>query len=935
MKKIVTTLLSLFILCYAELSHAQHGTFDLTFLPYDTTLFQSIGGTNNTVYETLMQPDGKILVGGDFTSYKNLPVNRLMRLLPNGNIDQTFSQAELVHTGAIRTIALQPDGKILVGGNITDWNGSPTSIVRLNADGTLDNTFSLPGNAMGAIMDIVVMPDGKIIVAGSYTNLGGSSYLRRLNSDGTPDNTFAIGTGPNNFVSNLALDPSGNLLVGGHFTMFNGTAVNGYLRLLNTGALDPSFTLNQVNDYVQEVLQQPDGKILIAGSAIVYRLESDGTLDPGYTQSSSTGVTMGGTLLSSGQLVVYGYDMVTLRNTDGTINTSFNVSLVSGSENVYAVTEQSNGDLIMGGDFVFVNEVPGQNLCGINLQGNVTPDPMGFNAMVYDINVQPDNKIIAGGFFNNYMGLPVHGMVRMFPNGEPDTAFINNLGSGFDMEVFDSYRLNDGRILVGGSFLHADGYSYTSIARVHSDGKVDTSFHPPVFDGSINSIDVLPDGKLLVAGGFNYVDGQPLYYLVRLHPDGALDNTFSAPFYNNVVFGMQAYKVVALPDGKILVGGRFACCYGVVRLHSNGSMDNTFNSLLSTYTVKDILPLSDGKILIGGIWSSFAGHSVQVMDRLLANGTTDPTFIHYDGGSSGYTSNSVNKLLRVSNDLILVCGTFTDFPVLKRGAFLINEDGIRDVAFDVSQSFEQNGNVTSVFDAGMQSDGRLIVAGHFQTLGSVRRNNIARLNRSIFIADTICSDEDYVFGSQIITNPVSGEYSEIFQSTIGTDSTVVLNLSVVEPNVTVVQNNQLLTSSCVNCEYQWLNCAGGIYTEIPGATNQMFDASQGGSFAVMVTFDGCSDTSACQWVSGVGYEELSESLLQLYPNPANDYFHIVFNESLESGIVFITDVTGKQVWKTSLNGQAELKAEILLAKGVYSVIVQSGNQQTSKKLIIQ
>jgi uncharacterized delta-60 repeat protein len=134
----------------------------------------------------LTLPDDKILVAGLF----NLDgTNRcIVRLNANGTLDNTFTRASLSPNEGISSLAVQPDGKILVGGGFTTINGdSRKNIARLNPNGTVDNS-SNPGTGPDRAVDAVALqPDGKVLIGGSFTNVNGTPRPRiaRLNPDGT------------------------------------------------------------------------------------------------------------------------------------------------------------------------------------------------------------------------------------------------------------------------------------------------------------------------------------------------------------------------------------------------------------------------------------------------------------------------------------------------------------------------------------------------------------------------------------------------------------------------------------------------------------------------------------------------------------------------------------------------------------------------------
>jgi len=155
----------------------------------DTTF--NIGtGFGSQVESLKLQADGKVIAAGGFTTYNSTARNRIARLNADGSLDTTFN----IGTGAnltINTIAIQPDGKVLIGGFFTTYNSTARNrIARLNADGSLDTTFNIGTGANGSVFDVSIQTDGKVLIAGSFTTYNGVSANRiaRLNANGSLDN---------------------------------------------------------------------------------------------------------------------------------------------------------------------------------------------------------------------------------------------------------------------------------------------------------------------------------------------------------------------------------------------------------------------------------------------------------------------------------------------------------------------------------------------------------------------------------------------------------------------------------------------------------------------------------------------------------------------------------------------------------------------------
>jgi uncharacterized delta-60 repeat protein len=227
-------------------------------------------GFSSTVESIALQPDGKILAGGGFSSFDgNYSNNYLVRLNADGSLDEGFDIGDGFNS-IVRTIALQPDGKILLGGRFSSYDGSfARGLVRLNADGSLDEGFDIGDGFQPGVQSIVLQPDGKILVGGGFLAFDdnySNNRLVRLNADGSLDEGFDIGDGFNRQVKSIALQPDGKILVGGEFFSFDGNSANRLVRLNTDGSLDEGFDIGDgFNSAVLTIVLQSDGKILVGG----------------------------------------------------------------------------------------------------------------------------------------------------------------------------------------------------------------------------------------------------------------------------------------------------------------------------------------------------------------------------------------------------------------------------------------------------------------------------------------------------------------------------------------------------------------------------------------------------------------------------------------------------------------------------------------------
>ena len=298
---------------------------------FDSAYANGLAGANNVVMCAALQTNGKALIGGFFTAVNGVSRGYVARLNTDGALDTSFGNGVAGASAVVYSLAVQGDGKVLIGGTFTAVNGVARGCVaRLNSDGSLDTAFGNgQAGANTTVYSITALSNGKMLIAGSFTNVNGTARGRiaRLNSDGSLDTTFGNGlTGAGSSVSAVAAQGDGKVLIGGMFNSVNGTTRRRLARLNSDGSLDTAFLsgLAGPDNVVQCILLQPDGKILPAGDF-----------------SALNGVARGriGRLLS-----------------DGTLDTTFGDNLAGAdSTSLLAMALQSDGKVVIGGWFAHVN----------------------------------------------------------------------------------------------------------------------------------------------------------------------------------------------------------------------------------------------------------------------------------------------------------------------------------------------------------------------------------------------------------------------------------------------------------------------------------------------------------------------------------------------------------------------------------------------------
>ena len=365
------------------------GSLDPTFNSGTGATSSSNGSLQQFVDTVLLQPDGKILLGGAFLFYNDVPRNRVARINANGTLDTSFNPGGGASANVF-CMALQPDGKILIGGLFNSYDGvSRTHIARLNSNGTLDLSFA-PVFPNDVVRSIVVQPDGKILIGGDFTFVNGFSrnHIARLNDDGSLD-SWAPASGGNGVVSTLVLQPDGKIVVGGGFLSFAGADNTRLVRLTSSGALDGTFNSALGASLApRQVIVQSDGKILVAGEFI-------------------------------GVDTPFGRQGIARLETNGAADPSFNPGLGTEGHTVEAMALQPDSKIVIVGGFPTFNGTTVNRVARLNSGGSVDSSfnsGAGLNSLGFSVVVQPDGKIVIGGLHTFYNNVSNNGITRI--NGD-------------------------------------------------------------------------------------------------------------------------------------------------------------------------------------------------------------------------------------------------------------------------------------------------------------------------------------------------------------------------------------------------------------------------------------------------------------------------------------------------------------------------------------
>jgi uncharacterized delta-60 repeat protein len=557
---------------------------------------------------------------------------------------------------------------VLVGGNFTSYDGISTTrlaqlnlqsnsgasanrIIRLNSDGSADNTFVIGTGFSNSINAIIVQTDDKILAGGTFTSYSGVSRNRiiRLNTDGSVDDSFVIGTGfdgqslPPVNASNIQLQSDGKILVGGVFTTYSGVSINRIIRLNTDGSIDTTFDVGDgFNSTVVTITLQSDGNVLVGGGFTLYDNYNVGRL-----VSLSSGGTLDNVILSQ---------RIARLNTNGSIDTTF--SATTGFDNtVTDVSVQPDDKILVTGSFTSYSGFTANRFARLNSDGTFEslylPNP-GFNSTTNTVTQISTDSVVVGGDFTSYDNTPTtrlvkldfesepitlaNRIIRLNTNGTPDSSFV--IGTGFNDTVKTTAIQTDGKILVGGQFTTYSGLTRNKIVRLNADGSVDSLFNIGTgFNDDVNTIDVLSDGRIMVGGLFTSYSGISANYVLRLNTNGINDDSFDV----GSGFNGEVFNITSQNNDDILLGGdfttldsesypRFALIldepiqgeYDAIELFSDCEICNGYVIPISANTPSIMCFVCSGETTTVNpprpVWSGLNGGAVTQMNAVLLGG---------------------------------------------------------------------------------------------------------------------------------------------------------------------------------------------------------------------------------------------------------------------------------------------------------------------------
>lgn len=674
-------------------------------------------GADQSVLTLVQRPDGPVIAGGSFSTMSGESRPNLAVLNEDGSLVET----DLGANGDVNAIVLQADGKSVVAGNFATLGGEARAKMgRLTSSFTVETAFA-PTVETLPVYALALQEDGKILVGGAFDEVNGETRegMARLYNDTAVDTlsvvdvsevfweragsspqlqavafyTFAPGD-PDWVYQGAGVQESGGWRLTGLSLPSEGDLqARGFPHSVTSqGAVDQTISF-VITPEIQ--VEQPAGTALVDGVSVI----TFPTTQTGVAQLLTFTIRNVGL----DDLDLTGPTPVTFTTgTDFTIVAQPSPLTLAPGETVtfqvqfQATTAGTKADSM----FIASNDAV-ENPFRVGLSGVATPGPGSrdttfqpvANGSLLGCAEDPSNRIVFGGSFTTFNSVVRNRAARTSALAAIDSGFAPS----FNGIVNCAAVQEDGQILVGGLFTTINGTTRRRLTRITNAGTVDTSFNPnPTTSSStqdaVNSLDINSAGQILVAGEFTTIAGATCSGVAVLSPSGTIVRAITGVANSGVYPRLARFQT----DGKIVVAGATA----IYRFLTSGVLDfsTTINGQATALDIQ-----TDGKILVGGNFTSIGGQSRQRFARLNDDGTTDTDFTcNANGGVS-----SINLQ---ADGSVLVMGAFTTLggESVARIARVI--DGVVDETFVSSVTA---GNIVSGL---VQEDGKVIILGEGLTV---------------------------------------------------------------------------------------------------------------------------------------------------------------------------------------------------------------------------
>jgi uncharacterized delta-60 repeat protein len=653
----------------------------------------------------------RILISGRFSYANGLPANGLAGFKTNGDIDNTFNIGS-GPDGNVLFVVPYPEGKFLAGGYFKTFNGvEKHSLVRLNADGSVDNTFTPALSDNVSLYRVAVQSTGKIIAFGDdVVNGFNTRFMKRYNADGSLDDSFTLPTMTlSSYVFDIDVLPDDKLLVGGLFSSYGGVTGADVLVLLDAnGVVDHAFSSNIPGgslSIVRKIKSLADGTMYVLNGNSPIKLKADGTVDDSFAPTNIIDSALGLDVLSDNSLVVITnagkierysntgdamyditvgaggatLDLINIGNdkllvtfhqsnpysshrvlnadltTDSEwkptmfVNVEFDYNVVDG----FRILHQPGGKLIIRADADFytsgdLNDLhPFKNMFKVN--ANFDFDNT-FNYVYTETEASFIQKLLFVDKDGNifYRGQDAN-IHKLKPDGSIDATFTLVSAAALDME-----QTADGKYVAVAS---GATFSKGLIVKFDGTGTVDQSINI-TSEGQMYDIAVASDGKWYIAiKDGNSVNGSTVKALFRMNSDGTLDTSFNpnSNFIN--LYEIAVVQSQVFSAGRAARGTSFADVYPIERWNASGDPDLELDDAVKGRTGQSFV-IKDNYIYVA-TWSAVGSTQDKQFEvhRMMLTGEHDNSFkpvIYRTANSSNLIESNPDQIVLLDNNSMLV-----------------------------------------------------------------------------------------------------------------------------------------------------------------------------------------------------------------------------------------------------------------------------------------
>ncbi|MEO5626383.1 MAG: delta-60 repeat domain-containing protein [Dokdonella sp.] len=651
--------------------------------------------SNGVVRALARQPDGSVIIGGEFTEFAGVPRSNLARLLPDGSLDPVWTAST---DGRVNALAVG-NGAVYVGGFFINANGVPKySLAKFagSGEGALDpDWFPYPNYTVDAL---AVDPDGSVYAGGGFTQIGNQPHNHIVKIAGTglgiADPTWNPSASGD--VETIVPDGHGYLYVGGRFNSIGGQTRSRIAKLEKSGDADPNWNPRALNGSVYSISLDDNGNVYAGGGF---------TNIGGQPRSKIARLSTSGTGLA-----------------DPVWNPSANETVVS-------IVVDGNNAVYAGGYF---NTIGGQirnSVAKLSQAGTGAADAAwdasadGYlNALV----LGNGGRLYMGGAFSRVAGAARRGIAAISADGTPAGAVDASLPGS----VFALAKQHDGGLIVGGRFFTTGDQLRTNLLRVRPDGTLDPDWAPSLtltnfaVDARANSVAVDGNDDVYVGGEFDQANGLARAFIAKIagHGAGSIDPTWDPSADSEVL-------TVAL-DGKgsIYAGGNFGNLGGLPRNYvakisaiGAGMVDPTWDPSADS-TVAVIRTEAAGAVYAGGYFSQIGGETRVGIAKLSAEGVGAA-----DAEWNADSDDAINDI-ELDGDTVFVGGYFstiggTAHPCVAK---LASTTGAADAQWNSSTQTLCG----AAYGMAVDGKGSIYVGGVMERFGETVVNGLAKLSTS-------------------------------------------------------------------------------------------------------------------------------------------------------------------------------------------------------------